>query len=392
MVTRSRLISLSKLFLILSLILGACAQGQLPETGEQQVPDTGGEEQLPETGEQVTEAAPEEPAAATQEAGAGEGPPTIIRFVFAPDPLIKYMQDTGIVLKHEEACNIRVQTISTWDEVAFFGGGHADIASTGDYEIPALVEETGQDLVTFGIYNLSRVPIFVHTDSPYQTIQDLQGQRIGVPGPLSSTMIWGVMLAQTEGVDFRVGGGDYDLVVNEHVVNAELLRRGEIEAGIIVPEALIPELREGSVRLLYDAGSGWEYYREHLDPDQTHRGVPSNVFLARREWYEQNQEAARCFLAMWEEGLKAWQANREDLIRLYPEDWGLDTESETFDEDVQVMVDWLTEHDWFVDTVYLDQEWIDKEMPLFDYMRESGFMDAGMQNPEFIIAEPMVVE
>ncbi len=368
MISRSRILILISCVLLLSLLLGACAP-------QQQVPETGNETAAP--------AATPEVIIATQAA------PTIVRFVFAPDPLLKYMEDTGIVTKYEEQCNVRLETISTWDEVAFFGGGHADIASTGDYEVPALVEETGQDYVIFGIYNLSRVPIFVRSDSPYQTIQDLEGKTIGVPGPLSSTMIWGVMLKQTEGVDFRVGGGDFNLVVNEHVVNAELLRRGEIEAGIIVPEALVPEIREGSVRTLYDAGGGWDYYMENLDEAQAHRGVPSNVFLARRDWFEQNQEAAQCFLAMWQEGVDAWQENREDLIRLYPEDWGLDPEAETFEEDLATMTQWLTDHDWFVDSVYLDQEWIDKEKPLFNYMREAGFMEEGMADPEFVIVKPL---
>ena len=123
-------------------------------------------------------------------------PAEIVRFVFAPDPLLKYMQDTGIVAKYEGLYNMKLTTVSTWDEVAFFGGGHADIASTGDYEVAALVAETSEEYVVFGIYNMSRVPIWVKTDSPYQSIQDLKGKKIGVPGPLSSTMIWGVMLAE----------------------------------------------------------------------------------------------------------------------------------------------------------------------------------------------------
>ena len=92
---------------------------------------------------------------------------------------------------------------------------------------------------------------------------------------------------------------------------------------------------------------------------------------------------------MWEAGLKEWKANREDLIRLYPEDWGIDPNSETFDQDVQTMTQWLTDHDWFVDTVYLDQTWIDKEKPLFKFMRESGFMKQDAPDPTFMVIEPM---
>lgn len=366
MLRRSRLFSIAGVLLALTILLGACAQ--------------------PRASLNSSSGANPQVVYATKPA------PTVVRFVFAPDPLMKYMQDTGIVTEYEEKCNIRLKTISTWDETAFFGGGHADIASTGDYEVTALQEETGQDYVVFGIYNLSRVPIFVKTDSPYQSIKDLVGKKIGVPGPLSSTMLWGVMLKQTEGVDFRVGGGDFDLVVNEHVVNAELLRRGEIEAGIIVPEALVPEIRSGEVRTLYGSGGGWDYYRDNLDPSKTHKGVPSNIFLARKDWLDNNKEAAQCFLAMWEKGLQEWKGHREDLIRLYPEDWGIDPNADTFDEDVKTMTQWLTDHDWFVDTVYLDQTWIDKEKPLFNYMRESGFMKQDAPDPTFMVIEPMKEE
>lgn len=369
MALRSRVLFVSIPLIVLSLILGACATAQPTATS------SAGNPPATQSGGEVVYAT--RPA------------PTIIRFVFAPDPLMKYMQDTGIVTKYEEQCNIRVKNISTWDETAFFGGGHADVASTGDYEVAALTEETGQDYVIFGNYNVSRVPIFVRTDSPYQSIKDLKGKKIGVPGPLSSTMIWGVMLKQTEGVDFKVGSPEFDLVVNEHVVNAELLRRGEIEAGIIVPEALIPELRDGTIRPLYGAGGAWEYYRDNFDPKKEHKGVPSNIFLARKEWYEANKDAARCFLAMWDAGLKEWHANQEDLIRLYPEDWGLDPNAETFEEDLQTMNKWLVDHDWFTETVYMDQEWIDKELPLFDYMRQSGFMKADTPTPTFVVVEPL---
>jgi ABC-type nitrate/sulfonate/bicarbonate transport system substrate-binding protein len=319
---------------------------------------------------------------------ATDEPAQVVRFVFAPDPVLKYMVDTGIVATYEEKYNMRLQTISTWDEAAFFGGGHADIASTGDYEVPALMKESGQDYVVFGIYNLGRVPIFVKTDSPYHTIKDLEGKKIGVPGPLSSTMIWGVMLAKTEGVDFRVGTKQFDLQINDHMVNGQLLREGQIDAGVIIPEALLPEIAAGTVRPLYDEGSTWEYYRDYLDPAKQHKGVPGNIFLATRAWYDANPKAVEFFLAMWQAGIDAWKANRHDFIVLYPGDWGIDPESPTFDADVAAMEKWLTDHDWFVDSVYLDQTWIDKEMPLFDLMKSEGFMPQDMPVPNFVVVAP----
>jgi ABC-type nitrate/sulfonate/bicarbonate transport system substrate-binding protein len=315
-------------------------------------------------------------------------PPTVVRFVFAPDPLFLYMQDTGIVAKYEAKYNMKLNAISTWDEFAFFAGGHADIVSTGDYEVPPLMEESDEDFVIFGIYNLGRVPIWVKCDSGYKTIQDLKGKKIGVPGPLSSTMIWGVMLAETEGVDFRVGSDEFDMIVNSHSANGELLRQGEIDAGVIIPEAVLPEITSGEVCLLYGAGGTWEYYRDHFDPEKKHKGVPGNIFLAKKEWFEANPKAIEFFLAVWEEGLQEWKANREFIIRSYPEDHGLDPESDTFEADLKTITQFLTDHDWFVDTVYLDETWIEKEKPVFDLMRKTGFMPEDQENPTFVPVAP----
>ena len=147
-------------------------------------------------------------------------------------------------------------------------------------------------------------------------------------------------------------------------------------------------LADGSIRPLYGAGGGWEYYRDNLDPEKKHKGVPSNIFLARKEWFDANPEAVEFFLAMWEEGLKAWKTNMVDIIRLYPEDHGLDTEAETFDQDLEVMTKWMQEHDWFADTIYLDETWIEKERPLFDLMRKTGFMEEGQADPNFVAVQP----
>lgn len=116
--------------------------------------------------------------------------------------------------------------------------------------------------------------------------------------------------------------------------------------------------------------------------------MPSNIFLAKKEWFDANPKAVEFFLAMWEEGLQAWHKNMADIIRAYPEDHGLDPESDTFDEDRAAITKWISDHDWFVDTVYLDQTWIDKEMPLFDLMRETGFMPQDQPNPVFVPVAP----
>jgi ABC-type nitrate/sulfonate/bicarbonate transport system substrate-binding protein len=312
----------------------------------------------------------------------------VVRFVFAPDAIVRYMQDTGIIEEYEQQYGKQIDFIETWDEAAFFAGGHADIASTGDYEVPAMMRESDDEFVIFGLYNLGRVPIWVRTDSPYQSVSDLRGKTFGVTGPLSSAMIWAVMLAETEGVDLTIGTDEFDMIVNSHFALSELMRNGEIEGGIIIAEAVIPQFTNGEIRLLYDVGGTWEYYRDNFDPEQMHKGVPGNIFLARREWFESHPEEVEFFLAMWEEALQAWRANQEEIIRRYPEEFGLDTESENYEAEHETMTRYTIDHDWLPDSVYLDEEWIETESQVFDLMRRGGFMPEDLPNPTFIAVPP----
>ncbi len=313
-----------------------------------------------------------------------------VRFVFAPDAIVRYMHDTGLIDKYQERYEKRIDFIETWDEAAFFAGGHADIASTGDYEIPAMMQESDDEFIAFGIYNLGRVPIWVKTASPYYSIQDLRGKRFGVTGPLSSAMIWGVMLAETEGVDLTIGTKEFDLIVNSHFALAEMLRNDEIQGGIIIPEAVLPELAKGEIRLLYDVGGTWEYYQRHFDPIMQHKGVPGNIFLARREWFETHPVEVEFFLAMWEEALQMWRANREEIIGLYPEEFGLDPDSKNYEEEFDAITQYSYKHDWLPDTVYFSEEWIQVESEVFDLMRRGRFMPQDAPNPTFVVLKPPV--
>jgi len=323
-------------------------------------------------------------------AGCGASPDSarIVRFVFAPDAIVRYMEDTGIIEDYEQRYDIRIDFIETWDEAAFFAGGHADIASTGDYEVPVMMQESDDEFVIFGVYNVGRVPIWVKADSPYQSIRDLRGKTFGVTGPLSSAMIWSVMLAETEGVDVAVGTDEFEMIVNSHFALGEMLNNGEIEGGIIIAEAVLPQMARGELRLLYDVGGTWEYYRDHFDPARQHKGVPGNIFLARRDWFDTHPQEIEFFLAMWEEALQAWRANREEIIRRYPEEFGLDPFSEGFELERETMTRYVIEHDWFPETVYLDENWIEIESRVFDLMRKGGFMRNDQPNPTFVAVKP----
>ena len=312
--------------------------------------------------------------------GAAGGEPTVVRFVFAPDPVWNFMNDTGIVAKWEDRYNFKIVNTTTWDETAWFVGGHADIASLGTYEVPLLSEQSGKEFVSFGAYNMGRDGVFVRADSPYKSIVDLKGKRITTNGNGASTMMYPAMWKSQYGVMFKLGGTDFKISTQEFVAMPATLEKGDVEASIGLIDYEIPYMVAGTHKYLYpDDPTMFEYYRDNFDlPDKTHMGVMSNLWVTTPEWLDKNQKVAEGFNVMWQEGVNAWWANKETIVKAYPD---------LFTTTNQAEVDWflkyLDVHDQCVKTVYMDATWIEKEKGVFTLLKQQGFVKEDTPDPVF---------
>lgn len=313
------------------------------------------------------------------------GGATIIRFAFAPDPVWDWLADTGELASWEEANNIRIVTSSTWDEFTYFAGGHGDVVSMGTQEIPVLEQETSITTVTFGKYNFQRSAMMKRAGDPYETLADIPaGSDICVSSPVSNTGFWTVAVQELHGIDYRVGGGDYNLIVNDHFVNPTNLLRGDCEAAVVIPEAAVPHLRAGEIELMYEGQMPFQLYRTFSGVDDGQNHVMSNLFTATEEWYDGHVPQAQAFLALWERGIELWADNVEDIVRAYPQHFAVEEE-----EDVAYMVEFMQgDNDWFVDTVYLDQDWIDAEVKIWELMKtldpdNPNVLNADAPSPRF---------
>jgi hypothetical protein len=47
-----------------------------------------------------------------------------------------------------------------------------------------------------------------------------------------------------------------------------------------------------------------------------------------------------------------------------------------------------TVYDWYVDSVYLEDQWVDEEKEIFQFMRDTGFMEEDVEDPVFTVVEP----
>lgn len=307
---------------------------------------------------------------------AGGGDENVIRFTFAPDPVWDYIADEGILAEMEKKRDMRIVASSTWDEFGVFAGGHADVVSTASYEIPIIEEETGRDTLTIGKYNKDRSVIITRADNPAETLADLKGEDISVFTAVSATLVWGAYAKQMHDVDFRTGGGDYNLVVADPQNQADLVERGEVAACVCLPEFAAPGLRTGELKILYDGKSSFDVYAEQVV--EGHEGPMINVFLAGKEWAEEHPEEVDFFLDVWQRGVEEWSANQEKIIAAYPQHFAVEDPT-----DVAFVKQYVADHDWFVDEVRFDQKWVEGESGIFDLLKHNGFMEEDQEEPDF---------
>lgn len=319
---------------------------------------------------------------ATEEAAPGEpSDKGIIRFTFAPDPVWDYLTDTGIRDEMEQACDVRILAAPTWDEFGIYAGGHADVVSVGSFEVPVVDKESGQNSTIFGKYNIERSIIVAPADSPAETLADLKGGKVAVYDTVATTMIWGILVKELHDLDFRVGGGDFDLVMADITNTAELAASKDVDAAIILPDFSVQQLMSGRLKILYDGKISTDVYADIVG--EPHEGPMINVFLGPTEWVDSHPDEVKCFMAIWERGIQEWQAHKAEIIASYPQHFAVETP-----EEIQFITDWLTEHDWFVSSVYLTQEWVENESKLFDLMRETDYMTADEKDPTWKIVTP----
>ncbi len=306
----------------------------------------------------------------------------VIRFAFAPDPVWDYLVDSGIREQMEAEANIAILDSATWNEVGVYAGGNADIMSVGDFEVPTIVQEFGVESVIFGKYNIDRSILVASPDHPeYTTLEDCVGGKVAVWDTLSSTTIWGVLANELYGLDFRVDGGDFELVVVDHTNTVDQAANGDTDCALVLPDFAVPFLSSDAVNVLYDGQTSADLYAE-LVGKPGHEGPMINIFLARADWYESHPEEVAFFLELWETGVKAWTADRDQFVADYPEHFAVET-----DEQIAWIQGYVAEHDWFVSSVYLDQAWIDSEKELFGMLERAGLSETS-DAPTYDIVSP----
>jgi ABC-type nitrate/sulfonate/bicarbonate transport system substrate-binding protein len=302
---------------------------------------------------------------------ADNGEAGVIRFTFAPDPVWDYLKDSGIREEMEAESGIRIIEQASWDEFGLYAGGHADVVSIASFEVPLLEEETGRPATVFGKYNIDRSILVVPADSDAQTLEDLKGGKIAVWDAVSSTVVWGVLANELYDLDFRTGGGDFELVLTDLTNTGALAANGEVDAALVLPDFNVPPLLNEEVRVLYDGRTAADIYAEDVVSSPDHEGPMINIFMAPTDWYDTHPDEVQFFLELWDRGIQEGQANQDAIIESYPQHFAVESP-----EEIQFIKDYLDAHDWFVESVFLDDAWVETESQIFTMLNEAGLSES----------------
>jgi ABC-type nitrate/sulfonate/bicarbonate transport system substrate-binding protein len=282
----------------------------------------------------------------------------------------------------ENESGIRIIEQSSWDEFGLYAGGHADIVSIASFEVPLLEEETGRKATVFGKYNIDRSILTVPAGSSAKTLEDLKGKKIAVWDAVSSTVVWGALAKEMYNLEFKTGGGDFELVLTDLTNTGALAAKGEVDGALVLPDFNVPPLLNGDIKVLYDGKTAADLYAEAVDAPAGYQGPMINIFMAPTDWYGTHAEEVKFFLALWERGIQEWQANKDTIIESYPQHFAVETP-----EEIQFIKDYLNAHDWFVKSVYLDDAWVTTESKIFPMLKTAGFAESDAA-PTFDVVAP----
>jgi ABC-type nitrate/sulfonate/bicarbonate transport system substrate-binding protein len=123
-----------------------------------------------------------------------------------------------------------------------------------------------------------------------------------------------------------------------------------------------------------------------IESDEAH--IMSNLFTATEEFYDAHPDEIAAFLALWQRGIGLWEEHQAEIIETYPQHFAVE-----LPEDVAFIQDYMAgPNDWFVDSVYFTDEWVEAEQAIWDFQTglnadNDNRIEEGFDAPRFDVVE-----
>jgi NitT/TauT family transport system substrate-binding protein len=293
------------------------------------------------------------PAEAPEEAEMAEELPTVIFQAFPADPAaipLLIMQNEGI----DEQYGFHGELLTVDPDAAMntFLIGESDVATEQDIVTTAIARQEGHETVTFYPVLNMMTGIVVPEDSPYETPEDLVGEKVGHFGVDSGTTT-GIAAMLKELYDINVYE-DYDLREVGPEALPELLAGGEVEAIFDFQPLLVRAVLITPGRYLFHPYLEWSERTGGWAPWLTN-------LVAKKEWIRNNPDLAIGVRDAWAEAQQMIIDSNYDLLGEDPYGSFLELRNE---EELQGLIEYCRDmvpcyaSSWTQDDLKQAQDWV----------------------------------
>lgn len=160
--------------------------------------------------------------------------------------------------------------------------------------------------------------LLVRGDSPYTTLKDLKGKKIGWYGLPSGGGIGFYVLSHKRSINILK---EFQLIQTRPPALIPLLEKREVEAIVIYEPFVSRLLATGKYRVIM--GPFFKEWEEET-------GIPMEMagLAASEEWLKNQKDLACKIVKMWKETANYIKENIDGVLREYPQYTGLETKEE----------------------------------------------------------------
>lgn len=175
----------------------------------------------------------------------------------------------------------------------------------------------GNDLREFAPSLYNSFSFLVRKGSPYQTLQDLRGEKIAIRPKVSAAYKALSIAIRLAGMDLDK---DFELMFGSIPETIKFFTTGEADATMVTPLLSVPLLTTGQYREILDLENEWKKIA----------GKPMDFvgWAAHKDWIEKNPKKMTNFRKMMFEAIAYVQKNPAAVVREYKDILGLKTDAD----------------------------------------------------------------
>lgn len=228
--------------------------------------------------------------------------------------------------------------------------GKLNVNLAAGVNVIALARSKGYKVQYFFPTLINSVSLIVKKDSPFNSLADLKGKKIGWYGLPSGGGTSFYVLAKKKGVNILK---DYKLIQSKPPALFPLIERGELDAILVYEPFVSRMLASGKYRVIL--GPFYQEWKKETGFEMEMAG-----FAAKDEWINQNHDLVKKIIKVWKETVEYIKKNPKVVLERYPAYTNLKTSQEiklgienipkiyvsewgTLDQSIQLMLNMLVQ-------------------------------------------------